>query len=181
MVELKESKIEITKRLQRDGRWDAASQFRCDERRRLRALGRPRDEANEQAWESMGEKYPSDEDRAAAMVQAANSPPVDCGSPEVANAWYAFHAVLLLADIPDREVGSKACGDLLSQPPSEAVREMFNSDLRKLFDWVERAFTQEIERRRNASKEINDSVADELAGYVERLPALKEMLRDGGN
>ena len=80
MVELKESKIEITKRLQRDGHWDEASKFRCDERRRLRALGMPRDEANERAWESMGEKFPSPEDTAAFYLAAAKSAPLNCGS-----------------------------------------------------------------------------------------------------
>lgn len=53
-----ESKIEVTDRLRREGRWDAACRFRDELKRRLQAEGRTRKEANEQAWQAMIAEFP---------------------------------------------------------------------------------------------------------------------------
>lgn len=53
-----ESKIELTHRLQREGRWNEASEFRDKVRSEQREAGRPRAEANEAAWSRMAEKFP---------------------------------------------------------------------------------------------------------------------------
>lgn len=55
---MKESRIEATPRLQREGRWAEASLFRDQVRSRLRAEGKTRAEANDAAWEAMTEAYP---------------------------------------------------------------------------------------------------------------------------
>ena len=52
-----ESKIAATERLRREGRWEAASWFRDQWRKKLRAEGMTRREANEKSWESMVEEY----------------------------------------------------------------------------------------------------------------------------
>jgi len=57
-----ESKIAATHRLQREGRWDEASQYRDEVRQRLRAEGKKRDEAVDEAWAAMVEKYPPSEE-----------------------------------------------------------------------------------------------------------------------
>ena len=57
-----ESKIELTHRLQREGRWNEASEFRDKVRSEQREAGRPRAEANEEAWSRMAEKFPPLED-----------------------------------------------------------------------------------------------------------------------
>lgn len=56
-----ESKIHATERLRRDGRWDQASAFRDETRRKLRAEGKSKIEAGELAWEAMIAKFPPPE------------------------------------------------------------------------------------------------------------------------
>jgi hypothetical protein len=53
-----ESKIELTERLRREGRWEEASRFKDEAVKDLRSKGIRRAEANEQAWEAMAEKFP---------------------------------------------------------------------------------------------------------------------------
>ena len=53
-----ESKIEATHRLQRDGRWTAACEFRDRVRRELRQAGKTKGEANDEAWSRMSEEFP---------------------------------------------------------------------------------------------------------------------------
>lgn len=55
---LQESKIEATKRLQREGRWEEASAYRCEVRKQQRAQGKTKAEAGEIAWRMTIEKYP---------------------------------------------------------------------------------------------------------------------------
>ena len=58
-----EAKIEATERLRREGRWAEAATFKEERRRELRAEGRPKSEANDQAWAAMVEKFsPLDEE-----------------------------------------------------------------------------------------------------------------------
>jgi hypothetical protein len=53
-----ESKIELTERLRREGRWAEASQFRDTARGDFHAKGMKRDEASEAAWAAMAQAYP---------------------------------------------------------------------------------------------------------------------------
>jgi len=53
-----ESKIALTERLRREGRWDAATKFKDDALRDFRSKGMRRDEASEAAWEAMEQAYP---------------------------------------------------------------------------------------------------------------------------
>lgn len=55
---MKESKIELTERLRREGRWEEASRFKDDTVKRLRGEGTKRAEAADAAWDAMAEKYP---------------------------------------------------------------------------------------------------------------------------
>lgn len=52
-----ESRIEVTRRLQSEGRWDEASACRDEERMRLRREGLTRRESNERAWAWMIEEF----------------------------------------------------------------------------------------------------------------------------
>jgi hypothetical protein len=58
MLANKESRIEVTDRLRREGRWGEASVFRDDERRRLRTEGTPKTEAIDAAWQAMIDRFP---------------------------------------------------------------------------------------------------------------------------
>jgi len=53
-----ESKIELTHRLEREGRWNEASEFRDRVRREQREAGQSRAAANEAAWNRMAEEFP---------------------------------------------------------------------------------------------------------------------------
>ena len=55
---MNESKIALTERLRREGRWDAASKFKDDALRDFRAKGMKRDEASDAAWEAMEQAFP---------------------------------------------------------------------------------------------------------------------------
>ena len=53
-----ESKIEITERLRREGRWSEASLFKDTELRKLRSGGVTKADAGDEAWRRMAEKFP---------------------------------------------------------------------------------------------------------------------------
>jgi len=53
-----ESRIQLTDRLRREGRWDEASRFKDAKVAELRAEGVPRKNAQQSAWEAMAEEYP---------------------------------------------------------------------------------------------------------------------------
>ena len=55
---MNESKIDITHRLQKDGRWAEASKFKDDYIAKLRGEGMTRREAQANAWAAMEQKYP---------------------------------------------------------------------------------------------------------------------------
>ncbi|MCA9130734.1 MAG: hypothetical protein KDB22_26795 [Planctomycetales bacterium] len=55
---MNESKIALTERLRREGRWDAATKFKDDALRDFRAKGMKRDEAADAAWEAMEKAFP---------------------------------------------------------------------------------------------------------------------------
>ncbi len=55
---MNESKIGITERLRREGRWDEATQFKDEALKELRSNGMRRDEATQTAWEEMEQSYP---------------------------------------------------------------------------------------------------------------------------
>ena len=59
---MNESKIELTNRLQREGRWSEASAFKDEHIAKLRAEGMTRKEAQQAAWEAMEGKFPPLED-----------------------------------------------------------------------------------------------------------------------
>ncbi len=53
-----ESKIGLTERLRREGRWGEASKFKDDALSAFRAKGMKRDEASEAAWDAMEQAFP---------------------------------------------------------------------------------------------------------------------------
>ena len=61
MVIVSESKIELTHRLQAEGRWSAGCRYRDAARQRLRAAGLRRADAREGAWREMAEAFPPDD------------------------------------------------------------------------------------------------------------------------
>jgi len=56
---MNESKIELTERLRREGRWSEASLFKDAELRKLRSGGMTKANAGEEAWRRMAAKFPA--------------------------------------------------------------------------------------------------------------------------
>jgi hypothetical protein len=62
---MKESKIDLTERLRREGRWAEASKYKDETVKKLRAKGMKRAEAGEQAWQRMADAFPRAEEKSA--------------------------------------------------------------------------------------------------------------------
>lgn len=73
-----ESKIGLTERLRREGRWSDASLFKDGTLRKLRSDGMTRDKAGEQAWAAMATTYPP---LAAVEESAPEAPDTATGNP----------------------------------------------------------------------------------------------------
>lgn len=86
---MNESKIALTERLRREGKWSAASKFKDDALRDFRAKGMKRDEASDAAWEAMEQAYPPT-DAVASTADIRAEEPVDTqvhGLSEVPAGW----------------------------------------------------------------------------------------------
>jgi hypothetical protein len=68
---MKESKITLTHRLQREDRWDEASLFKDNHIAQLRAEGKPRKEAQQAAWEEMASRFPPQPSESGPVVMEA--------------------------------------------------------------------------------------------------------------
>ena len=79
-----ESKIELTERLRREGRWPEAMKFKDTALRDFRCKGMKRDEAAQAAWEATATAYPP-----LAPIDQPSMPPaiVSEPSPAEAGAW----------------------------------------------------------------------------------------------
>lgn len=67
---MQEHELKEYQRLRAEGQWNAASEFREAERKRLRAAGRNRQQAREESWEAMLEKYPPQDGQTPARQSA---------------------------------------------------------------------------------------------------------------
>lgn len=110
-----ESKILLTHRLQREGRWAEATLFMDEERERLKAAGRRRAEANAGAWKAAAEKFPplpppaatdTEEEESVDALMALvkkltdNSPPDYDEDKWAQDNWRYYFAPLRYADAP---------------------------------------------------------------------------------
>jgi hypothetical protein len=104
---MKESKIEITSRLRREGRWAEASRFMDTVRAEARKAGLKRAEAAEHAWYEVAKAYPPmeqaepDDDTADDLLDCI----VAAAGREV-DEWEAAHEVELPDKARDALVGS---------------------------------------------------------------------------
>lgn len=67
---MQEHELKEYHRLRAEGQWIAASEFREAERKRLRAAGRNRQQARDESWEAMLEKFPPLDGRTPARQSA---------------------------------------------------------------------------------------------------------------
>ena len=94
-----ESKIDVTHRLQREGRWTQASLYRERERNRLRSEGWKRADAREEAWRLMIDRFqPKDSDAFNSACTLEFLPPIVMDTeyqPVVSVAWLGLWKVLV--------------------------------------------------------------------------------------
>ncbi len=102
---MNESKIEWTKRLMREKRWEAASAYRDSKRTELRASGKTKREASELAWEEMATAFPPldpapglDPDNMTATAVEDEPEPEPLGPAELACFPPVGHPVRTVAD-----------------------------------------------------------------------------------
>lgn len=98
---MKESRIDATDRLRREGRWGEASLRRDEARKQLRSEGKNRREANDEAWEAMLEQFPPLPAPTAALTNALDLADADVAildrlaavEPDIARdaAWVYSH------------------------------------------------------------------------------------------
>ena len=67
---MQDHELKEYQRLRTEGLWNAASEFREAERKRLRAAGRNRQQAREESWEAMLDKYPPQDGQTPARQSA---------------------------------------------------------------------------------------------------------------
>jgi len=67
---MQEHELKEYQRLRAEGRWNAASEFREAERKRLRAAGRNRQQARDESWDAMLNKYPPQDGQGPARQSA---------------------------------------------------------------------------------------------------------------
>jgi hypothetical protein len=102
-----ESRIEITERLRREGRWSDACDYRDKARKRGRTEGLSRKEANDRAWSEMADEFPPmSEDEIAAYpstdwVVSGHFPPslphLDADDePRFADIHFAIHTAIAM-------------------------------------------------------------------------------------
>ena len=70
---MQEHELKEYQRLRAEGRWNAASEFREAERKRLRAAGRNRQQARDESWDAMLNKYPPQDGQKPARQSAAKT------------------------------------------------------------------------------------------------------------
>ena len=70
---MQEHELKEYQRLRVEGQWIAASEFREAERKRLRAAGRNRQQARDESWDAMLNKYPAQDGQGPARQSAAKT------------------------------------------------------------------------------------------------------------
>ncbi len=74
---MKDHELTEYHRLRSEGRWTAASEFRESERKRLRAAGRTRQQARDESFEAMLEKFPPQDEQSRPVLSKVAPDPCD--------------------------------------------------------------------------------------------------------
>jgi hypothetical protein len=175
-----ESKIELTERLRREGRWEEASRFRETARADFRAKGMGRKEAAEAAWAATAEAYQplpvaeATTDTDSGRVQGLGDIPASWGelpanaSLQAELAWVQSNRLRVVEERPSR--ATRVHLDKARSPaPSWAALSWLETSIRsyaKYVDVVARSLKDEqdeqemVKRERMAIEEIRGLLAE---------------------
>ncbi len=144
-----ESKINLTHRLEREGRWDEASRFKDEHISELRAEGKPRKEAQQAAWEALEKQFPPLEAEPAGSEEGAY--PADLtetgalGSSDFHDDAKWVYQHIAVADVKPEDAPTPGAWALLK--------------------WAKRnedRFFEQVMPKANAAKQNHDPFSDDL-------------------
>ena len=144
-----ESKINLTHRLEREGRWDEASRFKDEHIAKLRAEGKNRKEAQQAAWEALERQFPPSEVKPVGSEEGAY--PADLietgalGSSDFHGDAKWVYQHIAVADVKPEDAPTPGAWALLK--------------------WAKRnedRFFEQVMPKANAAKQSHDPFSDEL-------------------
>jgi len=180
---MNESRIELTERLRREGRWSEASQFKDQVLRGLREEGMKRNEAGDEAWRQMAAAFPALPEQdvvvASGRVQGLGIPESWGAIPSNASlqselSWVTANRLRVVEEKPGGviRVRLERAG---SPAPSHAAIGWLETSIRaysKFIDVCARSLKDEVDEQEMVKRER--MAIDEVRGL------LAEMLEDEG-
>lgn len=162
-------------RLRKEGRWPEASAYRNEERKRLRAAGRSKQESKEESWALMLKAYPADEaghpagERRSVEANSNDFPDVVMGVADF-DEQVRWAARFLGADphtIPKRQIPS---------PGHIAMLKFADRNLGRFYEWVRNLEARDSEAKKTEHQFVDDGrplfkIFDVIIAKLERRQA----------
>jgi hypothetical protein len=183
-----ESKIVVTERLRREGRWAEASKFKDAAAADFRSSGMSRTEANEAAWNATAEKFPPSSPERAERGGgpqddvSAVSPPIPWGDlPTEAHfddevRWVHQQYILIVEDSPSGRIihWDRAT----TEPPSTGACSLalWAADNRTAF--YKDLLPKTIAKAGGGSRELAEQIAEEEERGISDVEALLKQVED---
>lgn len=185
---MNESKIVVTERLRREGRWAEASKFKDAAAADFRASGMTRTEANEAAWNATAEKFPPSSPERAERGSgpqddaSAVSPPIPWGDlPTEAHfddevRWVHQQYILIVEDSPSGRIihWDRAT----TEPPSTGACSLalWAADNRTAF--YKDLLPKTIAKAGGGSRELEDQITEHDEQLIADINALLKHFQD---
>ena len=161
---MQESKIALTDRLRREGRWEQASMFKDDYVAKLRSEGKSRKEAQDAAWEAMEREFPKLVSEAEPDTETDYYPPELTTADLPASADFHADAIWVYQHI-----------SVANLKPEDAP----SAGAWALLDWAKRnrnRFFEQVMPKATAAKKQSDLLFDDLQGPDPSLHEIHEQL-----
>jgi hypothetical protein len=194
-----ETKIAATNRLRQEKRWEKASRYRNDQRRRLRAEGMKRRDAHEEAWRLMLKTFPPyDRDGNVHYLALGDFPPQclpESCQPEITDVWRVYCLLMsfccfVQGGLADANGGVVATLRRLRLEDPEMPRRKipaegtfrlhrwaFFTDPLGFLDLADATFQKTLERLEGDADDV-EATRQELRSFLSGLPALRQAVRD---
>ena len=179
-----DEKREVTSRLQRYGVWKEASAFKEEERKRLRAEGKSREDANNSAWEKMQKQYDPCHKSAWMAALAKYSPIIlpdnYTSDPPFNSVWFVYftqaaRGCFLRCSPPDLERAETVMMCAYADAPDEVSRGLLYmtvADPRSFFKSAGRIFGDLKQHYEDSPSDDSDSDVTMLEWALGMLPLM---------
>jgi hypothetical protein len=183
-----ETKISATHRLQKDGRWEEASEFRAEQRQKFCAEGLTKKEANEKAWEAMILKYPPppNEDTAAWFDKESELPwlYLDHKSASFLSVYCKIRAVLHRISPVEMKQADKPTTENRLEPQTalplgstERTDDLLKFALEHPVDFLGHCGEVLEETVDELPDDTDDCLEDILPEFVDSIPAMQRIVQ----